>query len=448
MDNPEMLRLIVAWIAVIGFVILARTRRNAVGVGLTIAYLLNLSLIHLTGAAIYLLPGFQDKDARLTTAGFLQSTYGVIAFAFGSLVIAPWILKRRSPSQLVDEASIMNPALPRVLMLFGLLLYALSLTSFSTLPSMGAIVSTGQQLILAGLVLSCWSAWRAGRFLTVTGWLVLSLLMPITTVLTSGMLGYGVVAILTLLTFVLGLVKSPVRILVGGCVLTYLGLSFFVSYMRDRAEIRDSVWGNQSYEDRADRASESLSNFEWFDPDNRLQLQRIDDRLNQNSLVGAAVNRLSETNDYARGDTLWQAVLALIPRAIWADKPIEAGSGDLVTRFTGIQFVEGTSVGIGQVMEFYANFGTLGVFSGFLVLGIIVTLFDTFAAACLNASNYSGFLLWYLPGLSLLQVGGQLVEITASAAGSLIVALLVNKYLSGMHADSTPLLFDPVSESL
>jgi len=139
---------------------------------------------------------------------------------------------------------------------------------------------------------------------------------------------------------------------------------------------------------------------------------------------------LENTGDFARGDTLWQALTALIPRALWPDKPTVAGSGSLVSEYTGIQFAAGTSVGIGQVMEFYVNFGTMGVVIGFLILGLIVTICDTCASERLGSGDLHGFVMWYMPGLSLLQVGGSLAEITSSVAASVFVAFLVNKYLS------------------
>lgn len=447
MENQHLLRFVIVWIAFVAIVILARTRLKTPGAGLTIAYLLNLSLNHLIGAATYLMPGFQDQDAHLTELGFQQSTYGLLAFAMGALLIAPWYLKRRANADSVAAVLEINPALPRAFVLCGAIVYALSRTSLGTLPSASAIISTGPQLVVAGLVLFCWQAWMERRPLRIAACIIVSLSMPAITVLTSGFIGYGVVAVLTVMTFVIGLVRSNWKLLLGGVAFTYLGLSLFVSYMRDRTEIRKSVWGEQSYQDRLDRVSETLSSFEWFDPNDHKHLERVDDRLNQNYLVGAAVNRLSDNHEYANGETLWQAVLALIPRAIWADKPIEAGSGNLVTRFTGIQFAEGTSVGVGQVMEFYANFGTAGVILGFLAFGIIVTVLDTRAAECLNASDTQGFLLRYLPGLSLLQVGGQLVEITASALGSLIVAFLVSKYLHSMKTSPEPLLTNPVASA-
>jgi uncharacterized membrane-anchored protein len=52
----------------------------------------------------------------------------------------------------------------------------------------------------------------------------------------------------------------------------------------------------------------------------------------------------------------------------------------------------------------------------------------------LERLDLHGFVLWYLPGIALLQVGGQLVELTASAAASLTVALVVNRYLDSWQA--------------
>ena len=44
-----------------------------------------------------------------------------------------------------------------------------------------------------------------------------------------------------------------------------------------------------------------------------------------------------------------------------------------------------------------------------------------------------GFVLWFLPGISLLQVGGSLVDVTGSAVASVFVAVLANAYLSRLQ---------------
>jgi hypothetical protein len=431
MDTSKLSELALIWIGAIALLVLIRVRWRIPGTGLTFAYLLNISLIHLTGATIYLLPAYQDHDPRLTELGFEQSLYGVIAFALGGLITPILIHKGILPRAKASFRP--NARLPKAYLVCGVAFYLLSSSFLGRLPTATAIVSAGQELAIVGLALCCWTAWREHNTRRMLAWLGLSLLLPLTTLMTAGMLGYGAVAVLIILIFVASYLDASIKTAIAGALIIYLGLSVYVSYMRDREEIRASVWGGQSISDRLDRIAGTAANFEWFDPADFQHLQRIDSRLNQNFLVGAAVYRLNDTQAYARGDTLWDALLALIPRVIWPEKPITAGSGNLVSRYTGIDFAAGTSVGVGQVMEFYLNFGTPGVFIGFLIMGVFVTTLDWQAAERLALGDLRGFVLWFLPGIAFLQVGGQLVEITASAGASLIVALVVNRVLDNWH---------------
>jgi hypothetical protein len=249
--------------------------------------------------------------------------------------------------------------------------------------------------------------------------------------ISHGFASYGTAATLAFLAFV-GTFYRPRwwKLALVGFLIGYLGLSFYVSYMRDREAIRETVWGGQRLSNRLDQLSMTLGDFEWFDLSNHRHLERIDDRLNQNHLVGAAVNYLeSGLQNFAHGDTLGQALIALVPRALWPGKPIVAGSGNLVTTYTGIPFAEGTSVGIGQVMEFYVNFADVGVVLGFFIIGTIITILDWSAYQHLKQGNWGRFLCWYLPGLSFLQVGGALVEVTMGAVSAAVLSLLLRYWM-------------------
>jgi hypothetical protein len=122
----------------------------------------------------------------------------------------------------------------------------------------------------------------------------------------------------------------------------------------------------------------------------------------------------------------------MVPRALWPEKDVSAGSGDLVSYYTGMQFDEDTSVGIGSVMEFYVNFGLPGVFGGFILLGVVVLVFDERAGAHLRNGDVRTACLWYLPGISLLQVGGSLVDVTATMAAGFAGALLTNAAIGAL----------------
>jgi hypothetical protein len=244
-------------------------------------------------------------------------------------------------------------------------------------------------------------------------------------------MGFGIFNTILVFTFVAGFYRPKWKLVVMGLAAAYLGLSIYVTYMRDRSDIRDSVWGGESYGSRFDQMKQTFSDVELFSVNEDEHLERVDLRLNQNFLVGAAVRHLESGHaKFAKGETLWMAVAAIVPRVIWPDKPVTAGSGDLVSRYTGYYFAEGTSVGIGEVMEFYVNFGPAGVIIGFLITGFIIALIDKRAGECLETNDWISFACWYLPGAALMQVGGSLVEVTASIGASVAVSRLVKYFLS------------------
>src|SRR5690606_2889122 len=162
-----------------------------------------------------------------------------------------------------------------------------------------------------------------------------------------------------------------------------------------------------------------LDTMEWFDVENSEHLWRVDDRLNQNHLVGRAVESIDTgLVEPALGGTLVEAALALIPRAIWPNQPVMAGSGGLVSPYPGPPFAGDTSVGIGHVMEWYVNFTMPGVVLGFALFGTVLVYVDRSAFVWLYRGHAGRFAMWFMPGISLLVVGGSFVELTGTAAAS------------------------------
>src|SRR5262249_39950846 len=117
-----------------------------------------------------------------------------------------------------------------------------------------------------------------------------------------------------------------------------------------------------------------------------------------------------------------------IPRLIWPNKPV-AGSGGLVTRFTGVEFAEGTSVGVGPILELYGNFGEFGVILGFVVLGCAIRAIDLSAGILLRAGRWGDFAVWFLVGISLMNVGGSFVECAAGTVASIVLGNACNRIL-------------------
>jgi len=418
-----------AWLWLItATILIVRHWRDRSGVGLLITYVMSFGGIHWLAAAIYLLPWYHNRGTDLVELGLREATYATLALAIGAEIVV-LILKRRELAlgRVTVQSAVIDRRAVNLYLVAGIVLYGVISPLAQALPSVQALIATGSTVIVVALGLKAWNGWQRGEGSTLWRWLGVTALMPLMTVVTQGFLGYGFAAMLTVFAFVGSFYRPRWKVIAAGMVLAYLGMSVYVTYMRDRNDIRAVVWGGKGWNDRANQLSETFSNFEWFDLNNIDHLSRIDSRLNQDYLVGAAVAHLElGAVPFAAGGTLTDAVLGVIPRALWPDKPNVGGSGDLVATYTGLRFAEGTSVGIGQVMESYINFGTAGVIGGFLIIGGLLALADRRACEALTQGDIRRFTLWYLPGLSLLQVGGSLVEVTSTAAAGLLMALLLS----------------------
>jgi len=300
-------------------------------------------------------------------------------------------------------------------------------------PTIGAIASSTSNLLLVAIALECWNGLQGTRNMRTSfwRWVLLSAMLPMMTIVTKGFLGYGFASMLTIFCFVASFYRPRWKIVAWSVVIGYLALSLYVTYMRDRRDIRAVVWGGEAYSSRLSTIARTFGDFEFLDIQNVDHLARIDDRLNQNYLVGRAVLYLQlYPEKFARGRTIWDAAIAPIPRFLWKDKPVEAGSGDLVSEFTGLRFGANTTVGIGHVLEWYVNFGSVGNFLGMLLLGVLIGWIDRHAAAAIYTGDITKFVLWWLPGLSLLQVGGSLVEAVGGGATGLVIGLAIRSSLA------------------
>jgi len=431
-SEKQILFYCIIWIIVSGIIITDKLRHRSYNCGLTISYLASLSLIHFFGALIYVFPWYWTENLEFTLVGFRETSYGLIFFLFGNLFLSKLFLgllkipvSRIKKNLLFDILRRDNT--PLWFLAIGMGFYFILTPILGKIPTLSALITTAELFAVLGICLGCWSAWKTKRTKQFIFWITLSFIFPFITILNQGFLGFGTSMTIIVLMFVAGFYRPRWKILLFGIIISYFAMGFYQSYMKDRSEIREVVWGRKNMQTRLSQLTDTISNFEWFNPYNVEQLERIDARLNQNYLLGLAVYDLELTGEYADGETIWDSAIALVPRAIWPDKPVRAGSPDIVSRFTGLTFAEGTSVGVGQAMELYINFGRIGVFIGFLLIGLIISVIDYMSGYYLRLGNYQKFSIWLLPGIAFLNVGGSFVEITASAGAGLIISYLVTR---------------------
>jgi hypothetical protein len=432
----DMRILLLTWLAV-GISLACMVSQKRKSAGLPLAYFLGLSLIHVPGALLYL----GADESNYTRIGFEQTIIGMVAF-LGGVTIAKFFFLTVPRQQVIAGplqgfTSQSSPGLDRLALLYiisGGIAYFVLLRFAARIPSATAFVAPLGSLMLVGACLRLWLARESRNRLKF--WTTVALLpaLPLATVVQGGFIGFGTYWVLAIMTFVFGQSKRRVGYFLLAPIVCFVGLSVFVNYMMARNEIRQLVWFQQAEtRDKLQRiANVFANNFEWLDLSNERHRVAIDDRLNQNFFVGAAVARLESGQvEYASGATFGDMLLGLVPRAIWPGKPVVGGGGTVVHDFAGIDVGEYTSFGAGQVLEFYVNFGTLGVVGGFLLLGWLLGRMDSRVIECLYRQDQRGFLLWFLISLALLQPGGNLVEIVTSAVGAAITAYGIGYFLPG-----------------
>jgi hypothetical protein len=426
-----MTTLLLIWIALLAALLIFAIGSRRDGGVLTLSYFLGLSLIHVPGALAYaVVPSFLNGQEE-TALGFEMTLVGMGAFVLGAAVVRV-LSTQKIPTADQPSSWIYREALAGLsikMTIAGLLSYFVVLPVSAFVPSLTSLVSPLTALLIIGLWIQLYLGVILNDYRRLCGAFLMTLLLPVLTTVAGGFINFGVYWSLSIISFFF--VMSPRRtwMLAVAPVFVYLALSLFVTYMRDRAEIREVVWQEDAgFADRIARVGKTISTFEFLDFTNPQHVYALDDRLNQNFFVGLAIERKeADAFDFEYGGTV--PVWALVPRFIWPAKPAVGGGRTVVEDVTGLDLDENSSFGAGQVLEFYVNFGWLGVVLGFLGLGVLFRRLDRAVVRALAEVDVRWLLLSAMPGFFLLQPGGNLLEMLVSVVAALIIA-----YLLGLKA--------------
>ena len=393
-------------------------RKDRVSLGLPIAYLYSLLLIHVPGAFAHIAGRDFLLHSDLIEIGMRFVALGSVCFVAGV-----WWARFRSLFAIMPIRREANWHHFLWFCLFGgwLLIYGLS--PLYEIPSVSAAVEKGGAIWMLGVMLGLRAACQRRDLKRIAMWLGALLVYPVLMLLLGGFLSYGSAAIIIVCAVLTISTRSYWRVVVGIAVFSFLSLSIFVNYFQHRGDIRDQVWGGAPLEARIGSVADTVRGFEWFDPNDRAHLSALDQRLNQNYFVGLAARRIQLGQvDYLKGHSVWEGLLSLVPRVLWPEKPVFAGSPQIVSKMTGLHLSPKTSFGVGNVMEFQINFGIPGVVIGFFVLGWLIGTLDVKAAIAERRGDLGRLILFFLPCVALIQPNGSIVEITGGPAAALVAA--------------------------
>lgn len=435
----------VLWPLLVGGTFYSVWRRRQQSIGLFATYLLLFTVNHWLQALIYILPWYQPSENPETVAtGFWIASVGLIALTSSAVIVRPFLLQfhhmhmRRSLMDLPARRVLythaapvdprINDRLPTVYLVLGL--FVLVFVSRVNLPTISAFISALGQLFTVGLMLAYWRIIQGQSAPLITaGVVLLTLAWPVYLIGAQGFLHFGLLTATSVLIFAMWHRRSPLaQTLLFAPLVGFLGLSLLVSYFSSRNEIRAIAWDpsiatTSRVEKSAYTLFDNLKTFDIYDPEH---LEVIDVRFGQNYLIGRTVERF-ETRQVtpAYGETFWNAILMLIPRAIWPDKPVGLGGDNVVEHYSGFGLYRGT-VQPGQAMEFYINFGEAGVIIGFIVYGLALVLIDARTAQHFRNQNWARFGAWTVGGLAMLQVENSMIAVLGAGVSGLLGVILFN----------------------
>jgi hypothetical protein len=411
------------------FILWWTMRSRNPGVGLLLGYWLHFLVNYGIAGVMHTLPWVNSHFAEETAVGFPEAVLSLFAFCVGAGLTQ--VVLSRSYSSTGSTASdvAIRWATPKQIFVLGVVVGYMLAPLINKIPSGSAVSST-----LASLTFAAWGVWvfqaaRKQSLASVASLLVGTVIFPLSSIIQSGFLGFGASSVIVIVSLTAVYLRPRMLTMALGVGVLYLGMSVYLTYMRDRVDIRDSVWGGDSFEARTSVLLDTFGRLEWLNPDSEEHIQRIDARMNQNSLFGLAIGRLERGEvDYWRGESLLGAMVAAIPRILWPDKPTFAGSGNMVSELTGLVFQTETSIGIGPIMEFYANFGRVGMLLASLFMGAFLGLCDLRAGAALRAGHTTRFATWLMLGLPLHQMLGSLISISSSLATAVVLYILFRRF--------------------
>lgn len=378
-------------------------------VGLPAALALAMTFLY-GGCFVYAVPGYTHlrADGNPVLLRYAFSEWTVVQGTFASLLailgfaLGTGVFRQHRSAPNKSRPASRTPERKVLLFLvgFGVLGFLVNYLDL-TFPMSGALNELARNVGIAAICLGSYFAWRDGKSLV--PWIFLAALVPLYYFVLFGFASYGLLFGIILGSFWYAkLRKRRERGLLASALFgfggTWVLLTVFVGWFSFRDQFRDVIWAGEGGS-ILPVLSKAIAKTELFSPWNFASLDLVNIRLNLPIFIGKMIERHTLYPDLREyGDTLINLPLVIVPRFLWPDKPERGGSG-FMTEHTGIILSENATFGTGTVFEFYINFGCLGVFIGFIVLGWIIRRLDSAAYKFLIQGKIFDFVRLFVVGI-------------------------------------------------
>lgn len=417
-DISSLRVLTVVWWLLWAIALWIQRRRGGSDGPLFLTLLAMLAVIHGIPATVFSLSGIAEYVVEFDAIvrGMWIAVLSALGVTLGSS------LARSRPNMILrsehghdKRESKEAPYLRRVLVVGSACFLSFLFTPVGNLPTVRTLVAAGFVLVPVGLGM----LWRRSRRVgdrSAAVWAMLGTgMLPIMTTVMLGFLGYGIGYAVLAASLGLRIRRWSLPMVVGCAAGIAVGLSLFVSYMGSRDRIR----GAESLGDRIEALGAMVEIVEPFSVNRIDHVSQVASRLDHLTFLGLADRGFESGRvEAGRGQTFKDALLSLVPRALWPDKPNVAGSGNIVADYTGLKFAEGTSVGATLPFEVFVNFREGGVVLIFLVVGWLISRADSRLVALADHGDVGR-------AVTTAFVGGSVILATAWSLVEMFMSLLL-----------------------
>jgi hypothetical protein len=426
LDKPVIMVLLGLLLVTSILIYLSSKAKNVPAIGLTLMYFYLVVSNTVPGAFLLLIDWYEYLPKYQTYSGFVATSIAAVCFGLGVGLVH--LLARIRTIRLVRFN--VDSKISLDIQAFALMLLGISVIASVGGQFLGGVASISALLsaLTSLTTIACFIwIWLEDTNLRSKFALLASLVVfPMYMLIVGGFLGFGLTFVASIVIFFVILKRTNIILVISAPLILFAVFSFTVSYLSARTEFREVVWDASSIDQRVAAFDRLVGQFEWFDSNDINQLRMVDIRMNQNWLVGVAIESVETgKTEISNGKSLANAALAWIPRAIWADKAATAGSGDLVAEITGLEFNKETSIGISHWLELYANFGMPGMFIGMFLLGVVIRLLDLKAGDALIEANFGKFVFMTMMGFGFLNSLGSFSESVSSLAANFFACIVV-----------------------
>lgn len=430
------------WLALLLFSLWQAAQSQHGSVGLPLAFIASYTASHV-GALVHLVDGYSHYNypylagllfRRETVAsGVETSLLAMIAANIGFVLGGKMMGRRPRSMRELPLKTLRRGSHFLVALGFGFVVIETVLPRIGVeTPGLQAVVSSARNLLLVGacgILLHSYAAGREQRSLLLA--ILMAVSVPAIYLVMTAILADSTGTAVAILAFFVTLSRPDRKVFARNIALfagaMAVAFIFATGYLQYRHELRSVVSADGSVGRAIETIVDSASRVDLTALVGNDALALLDGRLNQNIFIGLAIEKLELMPDtYENGATIGLALLGWVPRVIWPDKP-ERGGSRFLTKHTGKVTAEGTTFGAGPIFEFYVNFANAGVAIGFLILGVLVKIFDVLAVHALYAGLLSRVAQFQLAGFALINPLADLFFIVTGVAVAFLIGWALNR---------------------